>query len=395
MKLLKLIGHLFWKNIKGYILLSIELIITSIVFLALIGKMQYGYDSKEIAYTFQDSNAFYFVPHMFFAEKEKAIGDVLKKECDFEYQLGEVYNIIVSNETGEIITAYGYNDAIIDCVDLDIKKGTWFRDGIDTEIGKEYIPVISMDPQYTVGEIITISNDTSSVEEKAYVIGEIDKNSYVLTFITGASRDFAKLSDFISQSNAQLIIPVESSNYRTFNELNVANQSKQLGTIIIAKDDDIHNQIYEICNDYGSVSNISVMKENYRKDMNDFYITNGIVLLIFTLLTLVGIGGFNGIQSLLNERTYTIYYMLGLSRKKCMLIELMKTIFLIIINYVIIVILYFWKIQHFFDASSYKITWLTFVIIFIYLLSICLLTSVGYVYQLGKKNLIQVYKKKA
>lgn len=391
MKTLRMVLHIMNKQKKGYLLLSFEIVLTAIILLSFIGKMQYSFSTKNVTDTFKGSNSFYFTGFSFYKSDEYPLKKILNEKADFKFKLGEVTDIYFKDDNNNTIYAYGYNDLLIEYTNLQLEEGMW----LNQQQNKNEIPVIALNDKYQVGDVIQIPSQTSKDIYSARIIGKIVKNSYILSFQSGASNDFANVDNFVTPAYADIIIPYESDNTMSIPEDVCEYTDKQSGTIIMVGDNSVYDEVYQICNNYGNISNISIMVENYTNNMRDYYLTNGIILIVFTILTLVGIGGFNGIQSILFERVYTVYYMLGLSKLRCVIIEVMKIVILLILNYSIIILLYLWKLKNLFPKESFKITPITFIAIFILLAVICFSASIGYVVQLAKKNLMQVYKEKA
>ena len=81
----------------------------------------------------------------------------------------------------------------------------------------------------------------------------------------------------------------------------------------------------KMLSDYGAITSVEQMQENYNKSNREFLFTNGIVGIVFLFLTMTGIGGINYIQSKNNDKFYTILFMLGMNKNKRMLIETLNT----------------------------------------------------------------------
>ena len=57
------------------------------------------------------------------------------------------------------------------------------------------------------------------------------------------------------------------------------------------------SKLLKECHDYGAMTDVSVMKNNYDTDIKNDFIMNGTILVVFTILSITGLIGFNGIQS--------------------------------------------------------------------------------------------------
>lgn len=124
-------------------------------------------------------------------------------------------------------------------------------------------------------------------------------------------------------------------------------------------------------------------------------ITNGTAFLFFLILVLAGIGGNNAIQKIQNEKTFSIYYILGLTTGKCAQIEALRGLIIFVLSFIAAFIAY--NIPQIRAVMSYGdiiINTLTFLFVFIYLILIYLISSVVFVYKVLKLNPIVLYRKK-
>ncbi len=122
--------------------------------------------------------------------------------------------------------------------------------------------------------------------------------------------------------------------------------------------------------------------------------TNGMVFVIFMILTVAGINGINRIWEVEDERVYTIMYMLGLDTKNCMMIEALKTFTVVGISYLLFLIGYKWILRSILPMGISNESGWILAVTFIYFLAIYAVTSVSFVLKAGKCNIMELYKRK-
>lgn len=144
------------------------------------------------------------------------------------------------------------------------------------------------------------------------------------------------------------------------------------------------------------MTSVATMMENYATELKLFFTTNCIVLAVFTLLTIAGIGGINSMINIKNENRYIVYFLYGMTMKQCARIEALRSGSLIVTSYLFLVVgFYLSPIHTWFPINKYKITGGTFLIILIYLSLIYMGTSIPFVAKLGKKEGMKNYKQRA
>lgn len=144
---------------------------------------------------------------------------------------------------------------------------------------------------------------------------------------------------------------------------------------------------------YGNISSIYEMEQNFKQNNREYFMVNGILLFVFSFLTIVGIFGTNGIWYIKNQKNYTIYYMLGLSNQKCRILEAINTFLVIGLSYSVFLVLYemFFKEYLLLQASEWKL-WIL-IILFFYYIEIYGVTSIVFIKKAGKNDIMDLYKK--
>ena len=384
--------QLIWKRKLSFFLLVFQIIISSIIFIGMIGQVQMIVSSYSTANTFDNTKAYYFSPYAFNMNQDINIENIAYEKINKNATIGKAYEVFLYDRNETPYYCYGYNDTLLSYMNFEIIDGDTFKNHKSTE----FIPIVSIGNQYQIGEQFEFVDESNCLIAKGQVVGTISKESYIINFNSGASTDFSNLTDIVSIPYADFIIPVNSQAYCSFDTEKYSDYAiKQDCELIFANNTNSDTVYSKLCQ-YGSVSSINIMKDNYINKINSDLTTNGIILLVFTLLTLAGLGGINGIQSIENKKLYNIYFILGITAKKCSLIEAIRSFILMLLSFTLVLSLYYLTpLKELFNSYTYKIDWFTFFMTFIYIALIFLITSCGFIYKLSKENLISTYKENA
>lgn len=389
MKFIKLVIMTFrdmWKHKGAYVLLTLELLLVAILFLSFFSRLQGVYASSDVRNAFNTEHMYYYTQYLYINQDLK---DIISSDLREKIEIAEIPTIVISDSNKEEYIGYGYSDRIIDACQYKMSEGIWFH-----EYQGNNIPVISLDPNIKVGEIIQLKEKPNLYHLE--VIGYMDSSSYILNFHGGASNNQASLNSFVSHPNSQLLVPYNSQRFLSVKKDVIKLKDSGLQRMVFIEDEMDAEKFLNQCHDYGSVSSVSKMKENYEMDIKNDFIVNGIVLIVFTILSITGLIGFNGIQNAIHERDYLIYYFLGGDNHQFVIIEMLKNFFVLAASFLLFLILY--KKMDIFEYSSSELGVIdlkTIIVTFCFLAMICVGTSLWYIRKLLKKQWIRAYKLKA
>jgi len=383
--------NLMIKKLPMHCILIIQTAITVLLLAIIIGRIQVVSETAEITHTFAGSNAYYFMRYQY-VDSTFDISDLLLQQGIHSFSLGEIGNLGFRYQSNKAISAIGYNDIIIDSCALKIKSGVWFTDYVC-----ENVPAISIGSSFGVGEILNVSNSFDNSEYTLEVIGCIERDAYVISFNRSASRGASTVEHIISNPQVDLILPYSSNKYNSIQK--TTNQEfdrveKSLASLIIIESTHPIEYINEVLSKYGHTTYITDMLNNYDETVKFEMLVYLVVCVVFTLLTLVGLGGNNGIQNMLNEHQYIIYFMLGATQRKCVCIEAMRASTLILVSFAL-AILASLLIPSVFSAHSPKGYLSMWAIILLYLVMVFFITSGTFLYKLGRRNLAAKYRENA
>ena len=351
-------ADLFKRHLRQNLLLIFMITATLTVFSGFLGKLQYIMRSSGIADTFHDCEAYYYFPYSFtstsnHAEKILAESGIKQIRCSN-------YAQVLVRTGRSYATALGYDDTLIDYVNIKLSDGIWFSEYTGSEI-----PLVGLDTLYHTGQQLELT-DNAGMGHQAVVIGTVSPDTYILTFERSSNPEIASLNFFVSVPHMNFIAPYDSSRFPHLDDSfdlsrEITGNAVRTGQILLPDTASDYETLRKIFRDYGSLSNLRDMLTNYRAEIRFDLLINGIVLGMFALMTAAGIGGINGIQSRLNRRNYIIYYMLT-------------------------------PLSEVLQSPDLYINAGTFAGAFLFIIAVCCSVSMKYVLDLGKGSLITHYK---
>lgn len=384
-------ADLIKKHIKQNIVLMIQIAVTILIFLGFIGKLQYISSKSDIAETFNSSKALYYTPFSFTSQDITAEKIIEDNSLDI-LEIGCVNHMYISSNDN-LYLCLGYSDAIIERCNLKLSSGKWFDEYDKTDA----IPIISLNNSFSLNDTLMLE-DNNGKKYEAVVIGSISPDDYVIEFNHSGSKNVMSIEFFAQKPQSAFIVPYNSKKLPTvtddFDYKRLIDDSPGfVGELLFCKEKSDNVTIEKAFSEYGEITDIDQMIENYKRDIKFDFISNGIILLVFTLLTAAGIGGINGMQSRLDRKNYIIYYMLGMNKKECAAIEFLRTFSIAAVGFFIALFLYnIPSIRKMLYSNEIIINISTFVLSFIYIILIFCIVSMKYVIDLGKGSLIDHYK---
>lgn len=384
MKLFIVTARMMKKRRKTILLLMAEMILSSVVMASLVGQMLFIHKSSRIVNAFNGFDCYYFTPH-FYYDPDFYIGDYLSDEEKASTELGTTHIMSVKTEQHGLRHAVGYTDFVIDRACVEMEEGDWFNTADCSNI-----PLVAVGDEYKTGEQVTFENGSTGT-----IIGTVRKDSYIISFTHSGSSGNASLSDFISlPSEAGFIVPYQSEHYQSLPEEVIEHDMANFSQIVYIRNPDMKSRVTGTLKQYGYISSIEEMENNFNEENRDYFITNGIIFFIFMILTVVGIGGINGIWRVEDEHAYTVMYILGLDTKKCMVIEALKTFTVVGISYLFFLAVYRWLLDSVLPVGiSAESGWIP-AVTFLYFLVIYAVSSASSILNAGKHNVMELYRRK-
>lgn len=212
-----------------------------------------------------------------------------------------------------------YDSDLIDIYCPQIAEGDWFSPN-----GGEYEAcpaVVSSDIGLhagDVGEILVANEETIEIQ----VVGVLaSPTQYLLP--TGMSDSIDSL---ISQ---QPVILLNSTQKPDLSQLSNIDRSGTKALFLLT--DMTKDQIVSKYNKYGNIQSINDMIERFTTNSNELIICETLLFILFFLLASIVILSTEVIHSMNCRKSYTIYYLLGMRWEKCVWIEFVRHIVLIVI----------------------------------------------------------------
>lgn len=114
--------------------------------------------------------------------------------------------------------------------------------------------------------------------------------------------------------------------------------------------------------------------------------------IIFMGLAIIGVGGNNLAQNIHNRRRFTIYYTVGMSRRRCLAVELTRLAIMIVLFMVGIILLGFFGLWDTLLILIPEYHGTFYLISLLYLLAVFLLTSIGFLRSSSKLKVVDGLK---
>lgn len=372
------------------ILLVLQVCIALIALNMSIGNIQYYIESAQLANTFSNTNAFYWSPYKYIDRNSFEISNQLSEYQNLKFSEGKISSLILYQNGDEAIGAYGYNDTIISSLSLKLSEGLTFKEYFSTsDIHNESIPAIATTSCYSVGDHIELTSIYNSKKILIEIIGVLAPDSYVMSFNTSANSGNSNLDYMISKPQFPLILPFESNMLPSISSSDCLSTNNLAKLIIVDNHADI-SIVNSILTKYGHTTYIDDLIANYQSNIKNELTIYSIILIIFTFLTVIGIGGHNVLQGMSTIKYYATFYMLGESQTRCALIEALRCMSLLILSFILISISFPFYSDLLF-GNHCSISPCSYIISFIYIIIVFFMTSFISILKLGKEEIVTFY----
>lgn len=212
-----------------------------------------------------------------------------------------------------------YNQALIDHYMPALKSGSWL-DADPTYEDGTINAVVSGNLKLKVGETAIMDLPEGSL--KIRVVGVLAEPAQYM-FPTGSASPGYFSADIIISNDETVIIREED-----LIALNIGNIDKltyEMPNLFIFTRKDIpESEMQEALhkwNQYGEISSMENLADIYFSNANDQINAGAVTFIIYLCLTLTTVLTSNVIQSMRNERRFTVYYLCGMNWKKGAAIE--------------------------------------------------------------------------
>ena len=380
------------------IVLGLQLLLCIAFLFTLISDIQFNSLTKKIVLNKMDlDNAYYiylFDQFLKTSEDDTRTDEVFNKLHTISevVDIGEIKRLYCELENDNYnnnLQCYTYNKVLIDNMKCLLDKGNWF-----TEVQKNdnVIPiVITKDVGFKLEDKIQFSIPNGSNHElqiyNGIVIGILNDMNYMYDFGKGGSD--MELETLMNKNSNTIIIPEYCIDKECFNNSTDSSIGKMV--FVDNRSVNIEKKLKDLS--IGSVADIEEMKINSKKKYDKFLLVNILALVVFTFITIAGIGGNNCFQRVTNEKNFSVYYMMGMSWGQCILIEIWRTILSIGIPYIVFLFLYITNNLGRFLQENSVVNFNTFLFIFIYITLLYIVTSIGSIVSIAKSNPVEIIRR--
>ncbi|WP_288885048.1 hypothetical protein [uncultured Eubacterium sp.] len=378
---------------KYYIIIALQIFLSSILMLTMLCKLESVGEKVELTKLYNGKNMYYFsLPEFMTADKDVEMDDVYRS-IDEKYESGRITDLYVENSEDERKThcLTGFSDGLIRNIKLVLDDGKWF----DYSESYKNIPAVAIDNKCKIGEKILLDKQKGIYLE---IIGRMSPNEYGMSFNISSNSGAASYDDLFTKAKnlKKFIVPYKSKYFKCLEDDDLDMKKQHNGEILFFSRDVSKKKIISTLEEYGTISNIDDLERNFKEENEQFLFTNGIVLIIFTLLTIAGIGGINCMINIRNQKDYVIYYIYGMSNKQLALMELGRIGFVLFISSVcMIALIKHTKIRDWVLSEGGNLTLSKYLVVLCFMILVFTITTIPFVYKLYKSNLIEMYKQKA
>ncbi len=272
-------------------------------------------DNQRAAKELNNDNLFVLTEFEYYYESEDYLISILRADSTIE-KIGKA-DVLECKLNNQYLYLGLYNSDLIDIYCPKISEGTWF-----SSVANEYEAcpaVVSSDTGLHVGSIVEILVANDRVFE-IQVIGILaSPTQYLLP--TGMSDSIDSL---ISQQPVILLDSTQIPNMTLLSKTGI-NGTKSLFLLTEMTKD----QLVSGYNKYGSIQSINDMIQRFTKNSNELILSETVLFILFFFLASIVILSAEVIHSINCQRSYTIYYLLGMKWEKCVWIECIRHIVLL------------------------------------------------------------------
>ncbi len=380
--------RLLAKQKRAFIVLVLETIFSILMLLGLIGKLQTVVNTMFINDSVIKTNSFYLYAYPYVMAENKMPEEFYRKVDEMEGSKGVgVISDLPAYDEQRVYSCILYNDTIIGNIELPLKEGEWFLSEADSE---DSIPLIYIGDNFEAGDTVDLSfGSKSNRVRKTRIVGTMPLNSHIISFANGGSVNNSSFGDMSYKVRQELFIAPESC----LDQSELVMRMEQNGKLMFFEPNVSDDEVYKAFQDYGAVTSVARLESLHWEEVRVFMIRNGIVFLIFALLTIFGIGGQNGVQYIKNKRQFAIYYMLGMTSKQCACIEAIRAFLLLGLSWGgSAVVLRIKAVRYTLLSDDVTADGYTFAIVAAYIILIYMITSIFFIRKILKSNPIESYR---
>lgn len=233
---------------------------------------------------------------------------------------------------GKVCNFVTYNDIIIKQYNPSLSTGHWLTEDL-LQISDIIPAVVSADMGLHIGDTVNVSI-TKNCSVKIFVQGILKKPTQYLLPDSFADPEYFRADMIISNAPAVIVSAEQIESLSA-----IGCDSPILSEIQYAQSCFIFsNEEYDtiLASDeiqrLGSITPVLNIISRYKSSINDLIIGQMIIFAVFLFLSITGVISSNVIQNYENQRTFTIYYLLGMSWKQNIEIEFLRNSLIVLMT---------------------------------------------------------------
>lgn len=298
---------------------------------------------------------------MSFAEKE-----IQKTPCLDIGKISYIPNVMCNEKTCSLVA---YDSIIIEHYTPSLSNGKWLTVG-SSQISDKIPAIVTADMKLKVGDSINIDL-SSDLCISIYVQGILKKPTQYLFPESYADPEYFE-ADMIISNDSAIIISSEQlarllalSNKHTLSFRLLQAQS----CLIFSKGKDFITATENNINRLGKITPADDLISLYKSNTKDLIGGQTIIFIVFLQLAIIGAFSCYVIQTHRNQKTFTIYYLLGMDWKRAITIEILRNLLVVFITMLLCFVL--WKLglfQLYWLSNSQIISFFLIVLVYVCIL---------------------------
>jgi hypothetical protein len=366
--------RLFWQRKLLNFILVAQLLFSVITLTPIVVRVIHHAEILRTINEFRPEQVYHFQP---FTNLSGAAGNVMAElEESNDVLIGRIYNVFALEK------CLAYNEVFTQMYKPSLGAGTWFFD-LTWQDETAMPAVVSADSGRSLGEKFTLTllkGDGTPQPVSAQVAGILRKPTQYLDGWGWADPAYIKVDVIISTEDVVLLRAEDV--YRTMPG-SLSAQETKLISYPASADESTLNRL----RNYGFQTPFSQLISQFRDDELMSIRYEAVTFLTFMLLAVVGIGGNNFAQNIENRRKFTIYYLLGMTRRQRVGIELMRLSILLLFSMIGVFLIGMLQ-QELFEERK---LWFMLSAL-LYLVVVFTITSVGFLRSSSKLNVVDAIR---
>lgn len=304
---------LLYKHFLMVILLITQMVFAFVSIQICVGRINMGRHSFNALRQLETRTGFYITT-------EKPIDNAISKQLQDIHsisQVGECY-LMIDNC---IYRCLIYDDTITNLVSFTLSEGKWLSEVSTSDTA----PIVCLGRDFHLGEQVKASLYGQEYTFPITIEGIIDDSPFIYQQSIGGS--YIKCSDLYAYGQQQIdAMPILLTDYRLLSYITENDVYWQGSTLILTEDNTHYDENKAILAEQGYVVDISDLFNNERKEISAQLNSMAPYIIMTFLLSLAGLIGMGLLVLYTNTKQFSIYLIVGASRRDIRLISIWCTL---------------------------------------------------------------------